>query len=39
MKKKYSKKGLFGNINHYDEKGKKTGQSRPGLFDTYNYKK
>ena len=28
----YSSPGLFGQINHYDEKGHKIGESRPGLF-------
>lgn len=32
MKKGYSSRGLFGNINHYDEHGKKIRESRPGLF-------
>lgn len=33
MKKKgYSKEDLFGNINHYDENGKKIGQSKRGFF-------
>lgn len=28
----YSRKGLFGDIIHYDNNGKKVGESRPGLF-------
>ncbi|MCD7717270.1 MAG: hypothetical protein LUI39_12620 [Lachnospiraceae bacterium] len=34
MRKKegYSRAGAFGTINHYDAKGKKIGESRPGLF-------
>lgn len=35
-----SEQGLFGTINHYDEKGRKTGHSDPGLFGGYtNYDK
>ena len=30
--KGYSRPGLFGQINHYDEMGHKVGYSRPGLF-------
>ena len=37
-KKVTSRPGLFGNINHYDERGRKIGESRPGLFgDTVHY--
>ena len=37
-KKGYSQKDFFGNINHYDEHGKKIGESHPGLFGGYtNY--
>lgn len=37
-KKGYSRPGLFGDINHYDEHGHKTGSSRPGMFGGYtNY--
>lgn len=37
-KKGRSEPGLFGGINHYDEKGKKIGHSSPGLFGGYtNY--
>ena len=32
----YSKKGLFGNVTHYDSKGKKIGESRPGIFGGMN---
>lgn len=32
----YSRRGLFGNINHYDANGKKIGESRPGLFGGMN---
>ncbi len=36
--KGHSERGLFGDIHHYDEHGKKTGTSRPGLFGGYtNY--
>lgn len=31
----YSRRGLFGIINHYDSHGHKTGESRPGLFGSY----
>lgn len=34
--KGHSSRGFFGNINHYDENGKKTGHSSPGLFGGYN---
>ena len=37
-KKVTSRPGHFGNINHYDERGRKIGESRPGLFgDTIHY--
>lgn len=37
-RKGYSRRGLFGDIHHYDENGHKTGTSRPGLFGNYtNY--
>ena len=33
-----SRPGLFGTTVHYDEKGRKIGESRPGLFgDTAHY--
>ena len=33
MKKEgYSRPGLFGTMNHYDNSGHKVGESRPGLF-------
>ena len=33
-----SERGMFGTINHYDERGKKIGHSDPGLFGGYtNY--
>ena len=35
-KEGYSRKGLFGNINHYDSSGRKIGESRPGLFGGMN---
>ena len=36
--KGYSREGLFGQINHYDEHGHKIGESWPGLFGGYtNY--
>lgn len=36
--KGYSRRGMFGDIHHYDEKGRKVGTSRPGLFGGYtNY--
>ena len=31
-KKITSRSGFFGTLNHYDEKGKKIGESRPGWF-------
>lgn len=37
-RKGYSRPGLFGTVNHYDEHGRKTGSSRPGMFGGYtNY--
>ena len=36
-KKITSRPGFFGTVNHYDEKGKKIGESRPGLFGTTNH--
>lgn len=35
--KGHSSRGFFGNINHYDENGKKTGHSSPGFFGGYNH--
>ena len=35
-KKGHSEIGLFGDIHHYDERGKKIGTSCPGLFGGYN---
>lgn len=32
-KKGYSREGFFGDIIHYDEHGRKTGTSRPGVFE------
>lgn len=32
----YSREGLFGQINHYDSDGHKTGESWPSLFGGYN---
>lgn len=32
-----SRPGLFGTANHYDSRGKKTGESRPGLFSSVNH--
>ena len=29
----YSRPGLFGSINHYDSKGHKIGESRPGFLE------
>ena len=31
-KEGYSRPGLFGTMNHYDNRGHKVGHSRPGLF-------
>ena len=36
-KEGYSRKGIFGNINHYDANGRKIGESRPGLFGDWNH--
>ena len=36
LRRGYSRKGLFGNINHYDSSGRKIGESRPGLFGGMN---
>ena len=33
----YSRKGFFGQINHYDSSGRKIGESRPGLFGGMNH--
>ena len=33
MGKPYSRTNFLGNIEHYDENGKKTGESRPGFFE------
>ena len=33
----YSRRGLFGNINHYDANGRKIGESRSGLFGDWNH--
>lgn len=30
-KEGYSRKGLFGEIKHYDANGRKVGESRPGI--------
>jgi len=35
-KKGYSRRGLFGEIIHYDANGRKIGESRPGLFGGMN---
>ena len=35
MKGGYDRKGLFGDIIHYDENGKKIGVSKKGLFGNY----
>ena len=32
----YSRSGLFGTINHYDSHGHKIGESRPGIFGSYD---
>ena len=34
-KKAYIRSELFGQINHYNEKGWKVGESRPGIFDGF----
>lgn len=31
-KEGYSRKGLFGEIKHYDANGRKVGESRPNIF-------
>lgn len=36
-KKGYSRQGLFGTINHYDNSGRKVGHSNPGLFGSMNH--
>ena len=37
-KKVTSRPGLFGSTIHYDERGRKIGESRPGFFgDTVHY--
>lgn len=37
MGKPYSKTDFWGNVEHFDENGKKVGESRPGFFEgTYN---
>ena len=36
-KEGYSRKGIFGNINHYDASGRKVGESRPGIFGGMNH--
>ena len=36
-KKGYSRPGLFGSINHYDEKEHKRGHSNPGLLGGFNH--
>lgn len=38
-KKGYTRQALFGDINHYDNNGRKTAQSTRGLFGDYNHKK
>ena len=35
-KEGYSRPGLFGTMNHYDNRGHKVGHSRPGLFGSVN---
>ena len=35
-KEGYSRKGLFGEIKHYDASGHKIGESRPKLFSGWN---
>lgn len=37
-KKGHSERGLFGAIKHYDEHGKKIGESRPGSFGGFKHK-
>ena len=32
----YSRLGVFGTMNHYDNSGYKIGESRPGLFGSVN---
>ena len=36
-KKGYSRPGLFGGYNHYDNYGRKTGHSDPSMFGGYNH--
>ena len=36
-KKGYSRPGLFGSINHYDEKEHKRGHSNPGFLGGFNH--
>lgn len=36
-KKGYSRPGLFGGLNHYDENGNKQGESLNGLFGGWNH--
>ena len=36
-KKGYSRRGFFGSMKHYDNKGKKQGHSEPGLFGGFNH--
>ena len=36
-KKGYSRPGLFGTMNHYDENGHKTGHSDKGIFGGWNH--
>lgn len=36
-KKGYSRPGLFGGLNHYDDKGHKRGHSNPGFLGGFNH--
>ncbi|VYT30904.1 Uncharacterised protein [uncultured Blautia sp.] len=33
----YSRRGIFGGINHYDENGRKTGHSSHGIFGGWDH--
>lgn len=33
----YSRRGIFGGINHYDENGRKTGHSSRGIFGGWDH--
>ncbi len=35
-KEGYSRKGLFGEIKHYDANGRKVGESRPNILGGYS---